>query len=101
MMIKFIFVQKLCFLHSNFSILVIFYLPNLGNFQYFPSMDFTRFQNCEEYVGAGINTLVSVSDGIGASSFLSKDGKGASFEGKDGWKSCLFPARVGILTLML
>ena len=28
--------------------------------------------------------------------FLSKDGKGASYEGRDGWKSCLFPARVGI-----
>ena len=27
---------------------------------------------------------------------LSKDGKGASYDGRDGWKSCLFPARVGI-----
>ena len=27
--------------------------------------------------------------------FLSKDGKGASYDGRDGWKSCLFPARVG------
>ena len=32
--------------------------------------------------------------------FLSKDGIGASYEGKDGWKSCLFPAGVGILTLI-
>ena len=30
--------------------------------------------------------------------FLSKDGKGASYEGRDGWKSCLFPARVGNLS---
>ena len=28
--------------------------------------------------------------------FLSKDGKSASYEGGDGWKSCLFPTRVGI-----
>ena len=28
--------------------------------------------------------------------FLSKDGKSASYDGRDGWKSCLFPARVGI-----
>ena len=28
--------------------------------------------------------------------FLSKDGENASYDGRDGWKSCLFPARVGI-----
>ena len=27
---------------------------------------------------------------------MSKDGKGASYDGRDGWKSCLCPARVGI-----
>ena len=30
--------------------------------------------------------------------FLSKEGKGASYEGRDGWKGCLFPARVGTLS---
>ena len=40
---------------------------------------------------------MSVSNGLGPSLFLSKDGKGASYEGRDGWKSCLFPARVGTL----
>ena len=30
--------------------------------------------------------------------FLSKDEKGASYEGTDGWNSCLFPARVGTPT---
>ena len=33
---------------------------------------------------------------IRAVHFLSKYGKGASYEGRDGWKNCLFPARVGI-----
>ena len=28
--------------------------------------------------------------------FLSKDGKGASYDGRDGWKCCVFTARVGI-----
>ena len=41
---------------------------------------------------------MSISDGLGPSVFLSKDGKGASYEGRYGWKSCLFPARVGTLT---
>ena len=28
--------------------------------------------------------------------FLSKQGKGASYDGRDGWKGCLFIARVGV-----
>ena len=51
-----------------------------------------------ESVGAGINTLMSISERIKTVHFLSKDGKGASYEGRDGWKGCLFPARVGTLT---
>ena len=31
--------------------------------------------------------------------YLSKDGKGASYDGIDRWKSCLLPARVGIFCL--
>ena len=33
---------------------------------------------------------------IGTVHFVSKDGKGASYDGRDGWKSCSFPTRVGI-----
>ena len=33
--------------------------------------------------------------------FLSQKGKSASYEGKDGWKKWLFPAKVGALTLTL
>ena len=39
---------------------------------------------------------MSISDGLGPSIFCAKDGKGASYDGRDGWKSFLFPARVGI-----
>ena len=50
-------------------------------------------------VGAGINTLMSISDGLGPSILCRKMEKvGASYEGRNGWKSCLFPARVGTLT---
>ena len=53
------------------------------------------FQHCKQPVGAGINTLMSISDGLGSSILLSRDGKGASYEGRDCLKNCLFPARVG------
>ena len=39
-----------------------------------------NFHLCKEYVGAGISTLMSISDGFGHVQFLSKDGKGASYE---------------------
>ena len=40
---------------------------------------------------------MSISDGLRPPMHvLSKDGEGASYDGRDGWKSCLFPARVGI-----
>ena len=41
---------------------------------------------------------MSISEALGRVHFLSKEGKGASYEGRDGWKSCLFPARVGTPT---
>ena len=57
-------------------------------------MEYT-FLDCTQYVGAGINSLVSISDGL-EPSFSVENGKNASYEGSDGWKGCLFPARVGI-----
>ena len=32
-------------------------------------MDYTMFQHCKQYVGAGINTLMSISDGLRPSIF--------------------------------
>ena len=61
----------------------------------FPCMKYT-FLDCKQYVGAGIDLFMSICDGLGPSIFLSKDGKGASYEGRVGWKSCLFPVKVGI-----
>ena len=42
-------------------------------------------------VGAGITTLMSIFRRIGPYSFLSKDGKDAVREGRNGWKGVYFP----------
>ena len=42
-------------------------------------------------VGAGITTLISISDGSDPYFFLSKDGKVAVREGKNGRKGVYFP----------
>ena len=42
-------------------------------------------------VGAGINTLMSISDGSDRTFFLSKDGKDAVRERRNGWKGVYFP----------
>ena len=57
-------------------------------------MEYT-FLDSKQNIGAGRDTLMSISDGLGPSIFLSIDRKSASYEGRDGWKSCLFPVRVG------
>ena len=38
-------------------------------------MDYTTFQHSEQYVGAGINTLMFISDGLGQSIFCRKTEK--------------------------
>ena len=48
------------------------------------------FLNGTQNVSAGINTLMSISDGLDP-----------SYERRDEWKVCLFLARVGNLTMML
>ena len=45
-------------------------------------------------VGAGMDTLMAISEGLGPSIFCRKTEKCASYEGRDGWKGFLFPARV-------
>ena len=46
---------------------------------------------CIYCVGAGITTLMSISDGSDRTFFLSKDGKDAVREGKNGRKGVYFP----------
>ena len=100
MMIKCIFVLKSCILSfcsiSSFFHFKYFSFSYLRKFFVFSIYGVNNYQDCKQYVGAGKNTLMSISDGLGPSIFLSKDEKGASYQGIDGWKSCLIPARVGI-----
>ena len=42
-------------------------------------MDFS-FLDCKQYVGAGVDTLMSISEGLGPSIFCRKMEKGASYE---------------------
>ena len=64
-------------------------------FSFFPFMEHT-FLDCKQYVGAGIDTLMPIFEGLGPSVFLSKDEKSAFCEGRHGWKSCSLAATVGI-----
>ena len=59
------------------------------------------FSDGKQNVAAQKNTLMPVSDGLGPSIFFRNLEKNESREGIEGWKICLFPARVSILTLML
>ena len=92
MMSKCIFVPKSCFSYFNlfslFSILLYFiFLSQLRKLVY---------QHCKQHVGAGKKCFDVHLRRIRTVHFLSKDGKSASYDGRDGWKGCLYPARVGI-----
>ena len=94
MMSKCIFVPKSCIsyfiLFSLFSILSYFiFLSQLTKLVY---------QDCKQHVTCqrGNKRFDVHLRRIRTVHFLSKDGKGASYDGRDGWKSCLFPAKVGI-----
>ena len=52
-------------------------------------------------VGAGISTLMSISDWFRTVYFPSKDGKDAVCKGKKWTERCLFPNRVGMFPLYL
>ena len=54
-----------CYLSHAFYIFILFFLTKeILNF--FPFMEYI-FQFCEQNVGAGMNTLISISDGLGLS----------------------------------
>ena len=48
-----------------------------------------------------MNTLMYNPDGLGTFILLSKDGKDASYEGRNGWKSVYFPPESVFQLLML
>ena len=58
------------------------------------------FLNSQQNVGAGIDALTSISDGLDRP-FSVERWKGASYEGRDGWRSFYLPPESAFLTLML
>ena len=96
-MSKCIFVPKSCFsyfiLFSLFSILSYFiFLSQLRKLVY---------QDCKQYVGAGITILMSISDGLGPSIFCRKMEKARPMMEEMDGKVVYFPPESAFLTLML
>ena len=97
MMSNCIFVPKLCIsyfiLFSLFSILRYFiFLSQLRKLVY---------QECKQHVGAGINALMSISDGLGPSIFCRKMEKARPMMEEVDRKLVYFPPESAFLTLML
>ena len=98
-MIKRIFVSKSCISYFIYFIHFLFYfsLSKLAKFLVFSIYRAYNYQDCEQTDSRRGNKHFDVLlRRIRTVHFLSKGGKGASYDGRDGWKSCLFPARVGI-----
>ena len=67
------FVLKSCIVYFHFAILLHCILFSyLRKFFVFSISGLYIFSNCKRYVGAGINTLLSVSDRLGPSIFCRK-----------------------------
>ena len=96
MMSKCILVPKSCIsyfiLSSSFSI--------LSNFILVSQLRKLVYQDCEQHVGARINALMSISDGLGPFAFCQKMEKARSvIEEMDG-KVVYFPPESAFLTLI-
>ena len=88
------------------SVFLFFYLSYFILF--FRLRIFLVFSNYRLYIfqterkcRRGIITLMSISEGFGPTTFQSKYGEKAYYDGRDVWKCCLLPAIIGILTSML
>ena len=90
-------VDYLYYLKSCISIFFLIHFLKLR--KYFPFSIYGIFlYNCKQRCRRGNKHFDVHLWRIRTVHFLSKDGKGASYEGRVGWKGCLFPARVGTLT---
>ena len=70
-----------------------------------PKHETPNVPNSTELSGVRVRDVITIlpvtsPEPIMSVQFLSKTGKDATYEGGDGWKGYLFPARVGIPTLM-
>ena len=72
------------------------YFSILSYFIFLSQLRKLVYQDCKQHVAEGKKRFDVHLRRIRTVHFLSKDGKSASYDGRDGWKSCLFPTRVGI-----
>ena len=97
MMSKCILVPKSCILYF-----IYFSFFPFKSFYFSPSQ-FRKlvYQDYEQYVGAGRNTLMSISDGLGPSIFCRKMEKARPMMEEMAGKVVYFPPESAFLTLML
>ena len=90
-MSKCIFVPK-----SSISYFILFSLFSiLSHFIFLSQFRKLVYQDCKQHVGAGINALMSISDGLGSSIFCRKMEKARPMMEEMDGKVVFFPARVG------
>ena len=81
---------------------LVFYFVFLlgGNMSSFPIYG-KHFSNCKQYVGAGVNTLLSTSDGLGPFFFCRKREKVRPLREEMDGKVVSFPPESAFLNLIL
>ena len=79
------------FIFFNFPSQVVFFLSQLGKLIY---------QDCKQHVGAGIKSLMSISDGLGQSIFCRKMEKPRPMMEEMDGKVVYIPPQWAFLTLM-
>ena len=85
--LDFLFLLKSCILYS-FTLIKFYFSSEIFNiFHYW----IIRFLNCKQYVGAGINTRMSISDGLVLSIFCRKMEKARSMRKEMDGKAVYFP----------
>ena len=102
MMNKCIFVLESCILFFIFSphFSFLFLLSELRKFLVFSIYGVYNYQDCEQHVGAGMNTLMSISDGLGPSIFCRKMEKARPMMEEMDGKVVYLPPESAFLTLM-
>ena len=85
-------------MHFRIYFLIHFY--NIGIFFHFPFTEYSC-RTVNKSVGAGINTLMSISDGLGPSIFCRKMEKARPMREEMDGKAVYFPPESALLPLML
>ena len=90
----------LIFKVMHFVFFISLFLTEEEKFFYFPYTEHT-FLDCKQYVGAGMDILMSISDGLGPSIFLSKMEKARPMREEMDGNVVYSPSESAFLTLML